>query len=46
MKDKKVCSETPQHQAHMAINGECPWCGTYDPDAETMSVEKAEAMFG
>ena len=21
------------HHAHMTLNGECPWCGAYDPNA-------------
>jgi hypothetical protein len=21
------------HQAHLALNGECPWCGKVDPEA-------------
>ncbi len=35
------------HDAHMAVNGECPWCGTYDPNqTDFLSVEEAEEMFG
>lgn len=24
------CDYPEAHQEHMAINGECPWCGSYD----------------
>lgn len=41
------CQQTATHQAHMAINGECPMCGEYNPDqTEFMSVEEAEENFG
>lgn len=34
------------HDAHMAVNGECPWCGTFDPEQGGMSVETATEVFG
>lgn len=27
------CTQPDSHDAHLALNGECPWCGAYDPDA-------------
>lgn len=26
------CRETASHEAHMELNGECPWCLDVDPD--------------
>ena len=47
MKDKTECRRTAEHAAHMAVNGECPWCGEFDEDqTEFMSVEDAERRFG
>lgn len=34
------------HDAHMALSGECPWCGTYDEAQGGMSVETATEVFG
>lgn len=30
------------HDAHMALNGGCPWCGASDPSQGGMSVEDVE----
>ena len=27
------CANPEAHDAQMRANGECPWCGAYDPDA-------------
>jgi hypothetical protein len=27
------------HEAHMALNGECPWCGYADPSAIDPNVD-------
>ena len=27
------CKNLEAHEAHMSLNGECPWCGAYDPEA-------------
>lgn len=27
------CKNLEAHEAHMRLNGECPWCGAYDPEA-------------
>lgn len=27
------CKIPEAHVEHMAMNGECPWCGAYDEDA-------------
>lgn len=27
----KPCEYTEAHEAHMELNGECPWCGMIDP---------------
>jgi len=27
------------HQAHLMLNGECPWCGLYDPSQIDESLE-------
>lgn len=29
----QTCRETngEAHDAHMRLNGECPWCGAFDP---------------
>lgn len=40
------CKETASHQAHMAVNGECPNCGAYEPDGGGMSVELAVKIYG
>jgi hypothetical protein len=40
------CPYPEGHEAHMAVNGECPWCGVSDPNQGGMSVEEAEATFG
>jgi hypothetical protein len=41
------CADTAAHQAHMALNGECPWCGTVNlSEVRDISVEEAEVMFG
>jgi hypothetical protein len=43
----EACMLTPAHQAHMAINGECPWCGAHDPNqTEFLSVEEAVEIWG
>lgn len=35
------------HDAHMAINGECPWCGTCDPDQnEFLTVDQVVERWG
>lgn len=35
------------HDAHMSVNGECPWCGTYDEaQTEFLSVDEAVEVFG
>lgn len=26
-----ACSMPEAHEAHMEMNGECPWCGAFDP---------------
>ena len=25
-----ACENPEAHEAHMEVNGECPWCGAYD----------------
>lgn len=37
----KTCTHPESHVAHMMLNGECPWCGAYDPSQidESMSIE-------
>jgi len=40
------CARTAEHQAHMELNGECPWCGTYDPDQGGATVEEVVARYG
>lgn len=27
-----ACIDQEAHDAHMEINGECPWCSEYNPD--------------
>lgn len=27
----KTCALPESHVAHLMLNGECPWCGAYDP---------------
>lgn len=47
MAQQEACRNTPAHQAHMAINAECPWCGLYDPNqTEFMTVEEAVEAWG
>jgi hypothetical protein len=29
-KGARNCSHPEEHEEHMAMNGECPWCGSYD----------------
>ena len=42
------CASRAAHRAHMALNGECPWCGASDESAvrEDMTVEQIERAFG
>lgn len=42
-KGARNCEMPEAHEAHMAINGECPWCGAYDPSAIDESVALCEA---
>lgn len=41
-----ACSMPEAHEAHMEINGECPWCGHYDPTTALLSDEEFEARYG
>lgn len=41
-----TCEMTEGHQAHMELNGECPWCGEAgerDHSLDGLSDEKAVA---
>ena len=40
------CDYPEGHEAHMELNGECPWCGAVgesDPSLDHMSDEQAVA---
>lgn len=37
------CSKTEAHHAHMAANGECPWCGAYDESGGDPAFSICEA---
>ena len=39
MSSKTSCEYPDAHEAHLAINGECPWCGAWD---ESKIVSNAE----
>lgn len=28
--DPGDCSDAEAHEAHMVMNGDCPWCGAWD----------------
>ncbi len=38
------CTMPEAHEAHMALNGECPWCG--DVDTDEISDERLRALVG
>lgn len=38
-KTQETCQYPEGHEAHMALNGECPWCGAYDPEAIDESLD-------
>lgn len=34
------CPGGPEaHDAHLAVNGECPWCSAYEPDARLGTID-------
>lgn len=40
------CSMTEAHEAHMELNGECPWCGEVgesNSELDNLSPEEAVA---
>jgi hypothetical protein len=37
------CSNPEAHEAHMRVNGECPWCGALDLSAIDDSAVICEA---
>ena len=37
------CENPEAHEAHMAVNGECPWCGETDPDSVISNLVICEA---
>lgn len=45
---RSICAEEwrPTHDAHIAVNGECPLCGLVDPNGGNMTPEEAERTFG
>lgn len=45
MSKEKECAMGESHSAHMAVNGECPWCGAYDSEQGGMSIAEAEGEF-
>lgn len=40
---KDECSVPEAHEAHMRLNGECPWCGAFDEDAFDANLALCEA---
>lgn len=39
------CTNEESHQAHMELNGECPWCGAIGtPDPALMNLTDEEAV--
>lgn len=33
------CTDREAHEAHMEMNGECPWCSTAETNIETIELE-------
>lgn len=45
--ERPKCDRPDAHDAHMAMNGECPWCGHVDESLiQDLSIEQIEAMYG
>lgn len=40
------CTNEEAHEAHMALNGECPWCGEYDAEAELLTIKEMNDTYG
>lgn len=43
---RPACSHPEAHEGHMALNGECPWCGAVDASAvrPDLTVEQIEGI--
>lgn len=41
MLNQSACSYEEAHAAHMAMNGECPWCGAVKLSVDITDVEQS-----